>query len=99
MRPESDRVIAPSSEAERQRGSPGTAAHNGNAAHAGAFRDAPKRCSVPCSRRWMLGQCFNATIQQQTKTIAPDAYPYFPGDSHRIRKGSTTAARIDASET
>ena len=55
VRPERDLVSAAAAEGEGDGGSPGAGTENKDAAHAVFF--APKRASVPLSRRWMLVLC------------------------------------------
>src|SRR5690242_18079141 len=68
-RPEMDLVASAAGEADRNGGSPGSAAHHSNAAHAAVVLVFPKRYSVPLRRRAMFWRCFTMTMNGMRNKI------------------------------
>jgi hypothetical protein len=98
--PERDLVAAAPGEAQGNGGAPGTASHDGNAAHAAlAFEDLPKRYSVPLSRRRMFWWCLTITISGMRTMTASSQRLRGGCGSRNAKTGNAMAARIEPSET
>ena len=78
MRPQSDRVAAALRERHGKSGAPCAATDDGNAAHAAAAFDLPKRYSVPVSRRRILAWCFAITMSGMMTQTASSQGVTFP---------------------